>query len=391
MKLEKELSRLGGPEFLEPPRCFPAAALTAEPGVRSLFFEGPPYRGRATRVFAFCGLPEGRSGPVPGVVLVHGGAGTAYPQWVRLWNQRGYAAIAFDHFGCLPVREGAAWQRNPEGGPDYGDCDQVDWPVADQWNYHAVANARLALSLLATLPGVDAERIGLTGISRGAMVASLLAAVEPRLRFVAPVYGCGFISHEGEDGSQWIGRGAPASCLEKWRRLWDPACFLPRARTPLLWISGTNDFAFTPRAWQLSHRCAPGTRHLSLRTEMRHSQAVGAAPEEIAVFANSIVRGGLPILSIAASGQEGRQLWVRYEGEAPLRNALLAYTTDSGPWQDRRWLQTPATACKTSRTVSSLSPEGVSACFLQLVDFRGCLVSSSHWPSESYPARGLYC
>lgn len=56
------------------PEVFPAA-LFDYPGVKQLFYSGPAWRGRPTRVFACCGVPEGASpeNPVPGVVLIHGG------------------------------------------------------------------------------------------------------------------------------------------------------------------------------------------------------------------------------------------------------------------------------------------------------------------------------
>ena len=75
------------------PEVFPAA-LFDYPGVKQLFYSGPAWRGRPTRVFACCGVPEGASpeNPVPGVVLIHGGGATALADWVALWNRRGYAA-----------------------------------------------------------------------------------------------------------------------------------------------------------------------------------------------------------------------------------------------------------------------------------------------------------
>src|SRR3954471_22319806 len=45
--------------------------------VKPIFFKGPPWRGKATRAFAWLGLPEVKPGEkVPGMVLVHGGGGT---------------------------------------------------------------------------------------------------------------------------------------------------------------------------------------------------------------------------------------------------------------------------------------------------------------------------
>ena len=38
----------------------------------------------------------------PGVVLIHGGGGTAFADWVYLWAKRGYAAIAMDLNGSRP-------------------------------------------------------------------------------------------------------------------------------------------------------------------------------------------------------------------------------------------------------------------------------------------------
>ncbi len=67
-------------------------------------------------------------------------------------------------------------------------------PVEDQWQYHAVTAALNAHSLLAAHPAVDADRIGLTGISWGGYMTCVVAGVDPRYRFAVPVYGCGFLA-----------------------------------------------------------------------------------------------------------------------------------------------------------------------------------------------------
>ena len=95
---------------------------------RAIFFTGPPFRGKATRVFAWLGVPEAKAGEkVPGMVLVHGGGGTAFDEWVRLWVKRGYAAIALDTCGQIPVGRYGHWVQDPEGGPPgWGGFDQID-------------------------------------------------------------------------------------------------------------------------------------------------------------------------------------------------------------------------------------------------------------------------
>jgi hypothetical protein len=45
------------------------------------------------------------------MVLIHGGGGTAFADWVRLWTGRGYAAIAMDLCGCVPRKMKNGWER----------------------------------------------------------------------------------------------------------------------------------------------------------------------------------------------------------------------------------------------------------------------------------------
>ncbi|MEI6727964.1 MAG: acetylxylan esterase, partial [Actinomycetes bacterium] len=66
-----------------------------------VYYEGETFKGKATRVFAYYGKPEG-AGPFPGIVLVHGGGGAAFRDWVKHWVDNGYAALAMDLAGNGP-------------------------------------------------------------------------------------------------------------------------------------------------------------------------------------------------------------------------------------------------------------------------------------------------
>jgi hypothetical protein len=93
-------------------------ARAAESTVKALYYEGAPYQGKPTRVFAYLGFPKVSPGTqVPGIVLVHGGGGSAFEVWVRQWNARGYAAIVMDTCGCIPVGSYGNWTRSRHGGP----------------------------------------------------------------------------------------------------------------------------------------------------------------------------------------------------------------------------------------------------------------------------------
>src|SRR2546430_14623455 len=122
-------------QLSNPPQVYPAPTLQA-PGVRALFFEGLPWKGNPTRVFAWYGVPSNATAArVPAIVLVHGGGGTAFAAWVRPLTASGYAAIALDTCGSMPVNPDSLQSRPHEiGGPPgwEGSFDALDWAANDQ-------------------------------------------------------------------------------------------------------------------------------------------------------------------------------------------------------------------------------------------------------------------
>jgi dienelactone hydrolase len=354
------------------------------PGVQPLFFENVPYQGRSTRVFAWLGLPYLRAGATcPGMVLLHGGGGTAFDEWVRIWNRRGYAAIAIDQCGCVPerpqVQDGVAHERHAYGGPPGWDVsfDAVDQPVEDQWGYHAVAAAIRARALLAAQPGVDAERIGVTGISWGGYLTSLVAGVDPVLKCAIPVYGCGYLGHN----SAWndlVFPTKPRERVQRWLGLWDPSGYLPSARMPMCWVSGTNDFAYPLDSLQKSYLLPDGDRTLCIRVEMPHSHADGWAPQEPRIFADSQLIDGAPLPRLLRHGYDGRRLWAEFNSARPIITAEINYTRALGQWQDRKFNRLPAQLDGVTGQIEAPIPPSTTACFLNVFDDRGCVASTPH-------------
>src|SRR5439155_22684356 len=110
------------------------------------------------------------------------------------------------------------------------------------WTYHAVAAVMRGHSLLRSLPNVDPERVGVTGISWGGYLTCIVAGVDNRFKAAVPVYGCGFL-HEN---SVWLDRFAKMTPEQRkrWTTLWDPSVYLPAVTMPILFVNGTNDFAY---------------------------------------------------------------------------------------------------------------------------------------------------
>lgn len=366
----------------KPPKIFPTDVGKAE-GVKSFFYEGVPFKGRPTRVFAYYGIPADSEGQpnkkLPAMVLIHGGGGTAFDRWVKVWTSRGYAAIAMDLCGCVPVGTYGNWQRHEEGGPSGWDASfgQLQDPIQDQWTYHAISAVALAHSLIRSYPEVDPDRIGVTGISWGGYLTCITAGVDSRFRFAVPVYGCGYLG----ENSAWL----PA--FEKmgtenaglWLKQWDPSVYLPQAKMPILWVNGTNDFAYPMDSWKKSYLLPKGSRELCLRVRMPHGHGpAGEDPEEIRVFADSLLKDGKPLIRIVDQGQTGKQLWATYQSDVPVTKAELNYTVDTGRWQDRKWEQVAAMVDTGSKRISAAIPEEATVFYLNLFDDRNCAVSTQH-------------
>ncbi|MGI6461899.1 MAG: alpha/beta hydrolase family protein [Candidatus Hydrogenedentales bacterium] len=353
------------------PATYPADGFWAE-GVQALFYEGLPFEGRSTRVFAWLGVPERPDGgSVPAMVLAHGGGGTAYDEWVRLWNARGYAAIAMDMRGTVPRGDHKGRPTHEYGGPtQFGSATPMLGAMEEYWIFHAIADIALAHSLLASQPGVDPARIGLTGISWGGFLTHIAAAVDTRFQFAIPVYGCGFIN---ELSWKPAFDSMPPDKAEEWMRLWDPSRYVDAITMPTLWVNAPDDPHYHLGAYSRSYLRAGGSKTLSVQPGLGHSHHHGWAPKEIYVFADSQVRGGAPLLRIVAEAEEGTSALALFEGGTPV-SAELVWTRDASDWSQCAWETAPARL--QDGRVSVEIPGDCAAYFINLTDKRGLIAST---------------
>ena len=325
------------------PARFPAEGFASEGGAEAIYFEGLPWKGRPTRVFAWLGLPQNRGGKVPAIVLVHGGGGTAFREWVEKWTEHGYAAISIavegqtDEAEQVPVGARRSWKRHAWPGPRrdgiYADSTE---PLRDQWMYHAVADTVLANSLLRSLPEVDVGNIGLMGISWGGVITSTVLGIDSRFAFAIPTYGCG---HLFDSDNHW---GEALGSNRLYREVWDPMVRMDRVRTPVLWLSWPGDGAFPLDSQAACYRSAPGPHMVSLIPDMQHSHRAGWTPPDSYAFADSVVGSGEPWLAQTKSDLIAGSVRVEFTAAKPLDDALLVWTSDSGFTGFREWKYSPA-------------------------------------------------
>ena len=279
------------------PKAHEAPAELASKDAKAVFLDSVDWKGKPTRFFAYYALPENASkeNPVPGVVIVHGGGGTAFPHYVKYWNDKGFAAIAMDNCGSIPRNEpgkpgggeySSHWLGHDFSGPrGWSPFAQTNDPVTDQWPYHGVASVILSHSFLRSLEGVDLERVGVTGVSWGGYLTCIAASVDHRFRWANSVYGCGFLGEHSHPG--WMKTLADlGETGKRWLELWDPSVYLPRATCPFLWVSSRHD-PFYPFDSLMRSAALVSRSYYDVPEQFGHSHA-GFLRPSIVLFAEAM-------------------------------------------------------------------------------------------------------
>jgi dienelactone hydrolase len=357
------------------PNSYPAEKFDND-GIEAVFFDGPYYKGGMTKIFAFIGKPDKLGGQSPGVVLVHGGGGTACKKWVRMWNERGYAAIAIDTTGSIPDGDFPLHKRHKNGGPDSsGRFDDIDEEITDQWTYHAVAGVILANSLLTSDLEVDRYNVGVVGVSWGGYLTCIAASIDDRFAFAVPIYGNGFLHKD----SIWapIFRKMGREKAEKWAKLWDPSSYFSLCDTPVLWVNGIND-RFFPLSSAVRSCAAIEELELCIKPDLGHSHSEAFAVEEVYAFADSICKGEQSLVLLAAQSIENTTATVKYWPETRPAQAQMLFTGDSGPWSSRKWQSKPAQINHLTSEIFADIPPQAKVYFFNVKDERGLISSSPY-------------
>ncbi len=363
--------------------------------IHSLLYEGEAYQGKPTEVFAFYASPitlgQAKAGSrFPGVVCIHGGGGTAFAEWVMLWANRGYCAIAMDLNGSRPpapqfvagelapgkAHDAKSRSRLLHGGPPHGHPEKfgsIGGDHQDDWPYHAAASVIRAHNILRSFPEVDAEHTAVTGISWGGYTTCLVASLDDRFKAAVPVYGCGFL-HEGESVQKpSIDQLGERAAL--WVKTYDPGSLLPRCRVPILFVNGTNDIHYVLDSYMKSYAVVPGEKHLRIEVNMPHGHPPGWKPAEIGLFVDSKCLGKAALPVVGKPRLQGAEVRANISAATALRSASLHYTTDLGLRSKRKWVSVPA-RLEGGQIVAPKPPAEANTWYLSVTDERQAMVSS---------------
>jgi len=310
-----------------------------EQGLDSLYFEGMPYQGKPTRIFAYYDTPKGK-GPFPAIVLVHGGGGSAYQTWVKKWNEAGFAAISIAVEGQtgtqINKRPPNKWQKHDWAGPRRpGIYKDADNPLTDQWMFHASSAVIKAHNLLRSFDEINKDQIGLSGISWGGVITSTVIGFDQRFAFAIPIYGSGFLDTMDNHYGEALKDNAT------YRELWEPALRIAKFNNPTFWLTGIKENNFSLDAQANTYKLLNGLHFQSIQPKLKHSHGAGWAPQEPYEFALAVINGkSLP--SFYQQKLSSDSISIKVKNAENINAATLYYTNDIGHTLKRIWHQLPA-------------------------------------------------
>lgn len=180
---------------------------------------------RVTSIFYHASAPSGTK--PPGIILLHGGGtpGKDGPGMLRLGDllsRAGFSVLAIDlqFFG----------ERHTELLTTFSEQEKHDKLYNQSstyltWVTQTVKDVSRGIDFMVEQRGVDARRTGLMGVSRGALLGTIAAAVDRRITPVVLLFGGHFDALETGH--------LPAAC---------PANYIGRiSPRPLLMVNGTQD------------------------------------------------------------------------------------------------------------------------------------------------------
>ncbi len=374
-----------GKELFNMPEITPAAVRHTTPaGVKNIFMTGPEYNGKPTKVFACYGVPAGKDGKkVPGVVLLHGSGGTAFANWVALWNARGYAAIAVDYNGRIP--RGVGWNGNtanavnPDGGPTEQLRYKMEIPHTESFTYHAVAATLMAHSVLAAQDGVDSDRIGIIGISMGGVLALRVAGIDHRLNFATAIYGCGNMMRGTVFGDRSRKNYKMSEAgVREYIESHDPLVYLPAARCPVFMVNNTNDPFFRTKPWLETLAAVKSGAYQSMRMNFKHGHVNSDVPE-IKLFADWVNGKNVELPQLSAPVRIGDKLGAAVSGiKAASWTAELIWTADKGYGVNRKWQSSPAQFNASGDQLEAEFPAGCKHAFFRVSNKNGAGFTTPH-------------
>ena len=309
-----------------------------------------------TKVYAVMAYPK-KKGKYPGRLVLHGGGLKADSMFdsVRSYALNGYFAIAPDLPGI--VSEEYAKDKNCEGdwteNYDYLGCmfkSDIVEDIKKSTLYYAIVTALKTFHLLQDNEMVDSNYIGVSGISWGGYMTTMLCGIlGNQIKAAYAYYGTGHY----KDGYFWSTGDYGYNAMDKkteqiWITNYDAGSVAKYITCPFFEAAATNDDYFSPEMTQktlsdmkgnINLLYSPNTKH-AIKTLGTIGFASGSSEEEWFAYYLKNIGKEMPKLSFEEIKSDEKNLLIAFNvpKDSKKINLEAFYSfTEEGNWRDRDW------------------------------------------------------
>lgn len=342
-------------------------------GCKALFIRSD-YANKESYAFAYLGLPEGELKDKPAILLLHGGGGTAYYEWVNAWKERGYVALAIDLEGHIPNKEGTIndvpnnlYHASNYVTPHNQNLGDENEDISLTWLHYACRTSIIANSFLHHFAGINPYKIGVCGVSWGGYITSIISGYDDRFAFAIPYYCI----------TDMLDSFTPLGTYIKSHRsfeIFDNPEPLKYIETPFLYIGSNRDvYSNIEQASQIVSSMKNG--HLSILNRFAHSHASALSSVEQFLFAdNTLAKKG----NISIKFVDSEHLSISLPEEKIIIAGEIFFTDDEEINQDTIWRYSSldVEGLTTSKVISIKIRDGAVFYYASLTDEKGGVYTS---------------
>jgi dienelactone hydrolase len=222
-----------------------------------------------SEIYALLASPKA-PGKYPGILVLHGGGGSAEVVKAMAWAQRGYVAVAPDLPGIAEPKK-ITETKGRFSSLKYGEGRWVAEPDASESViFDAVLSAMKSLYLLRAQPDVDTANIGVVGVSWGGYMTTMVCGLAgDQVKAGLALYGCGFFDLGSQSGTVPNDPKLPRTSLprlspeerERWLQCLDAGRRAPNMKAAYFLAAASNDFFGWPRSAQATLHAIPGEKN----------------------------------------------------------------------------------------------------------------------------------
>ncbi len=342
-------------------------------GCKALFIRSD-YNNQESYAFAYLGLPEGELKDKPAVLLIHGGGGTAYYEWVNAWKDRGYVALAIDLEGHIPNKTGAItdapgdlYHASTYTAPHNQNLGDENEDITLTWLHYACRTSIIANSFLHHYAGVNPYKIGVCGVSWGGYITSIISGYDDRFAFAIPYYCI----------TDMVDGPCPIGTYIKSHRsfeIFDNAEPLKYIETPFLYIgSNTDTHSNIEQASEIVSSMKNG--HISIINRMLHSHFHALSSVEQFLFAENVLAKKEKLL---INFVDAEHLLITLPQGRKILEGEIFFTMDEEINKDTSWRSSSLDIdnLTTTKVIDTKIREGATYYYASLIDEKGAVYTS---------------